>query len=67
MTTKGTTYLVSYEVIDTGKLDYAPGVGKVFLSEEYGSTFEDIRKMLAIPRGLKAENIYVKSLMEMPK
>lgn len=61
MTVKGLTYKVTYDVINT-ELDYASATGNVFLAEEYGTDFESIRKILAIPRGLKPENILVRSL-----
>lgn len=52
-----TQYVVSYRVVGTAK-PYAPATKVVNLHE--GSTdFSDIPKIVAIPRGLKPENIVI--------
>ena len=56
-------YLVSYDVIGTGDKKYSSAHGKVTITEGY-STFEDIRKIVAIPRGLKAENIDIQAIIK---
>jgi hypothetical protein len=53
-------YVVYFGVVGTD-VKYVDRTKQVSLKEGY-STFEDIRKILAIQLGLKAENIKVKSL-----
>jgi hypothetical protein len=53
-------YVVYFGVVGTD-VKYVDRTLAVSLKEGY-STFEDIRKILAIQLGLKAENIKVKSL-----
>jgi len=55
-----TTYMVHFEVI-APKFSREPRLKAVTISEGY-STFEDIRKILALPLGLKSENINVLAL-----
>jgi hypothetical protein len=64
--TTAITYMVFVEIVGTLK-PWKPRSVQVTIGPEYGSTFEDIRKVIAIPLGLKATNIQIKSLMEMPK
>jgi len=53
-------YVVYFGVVGTD-VKYVDRTKQVSLKEGY-STFEDIRKILAIQLGLKAENIKVNSL-----
>ena len=55
-------YSVFYEIEGTEK-KYKSRTTSVMITEGY-STFEDIRKILAIRLGLKPENIRVRTLVE---
>ncbi len=56
------TYIVSFTIINAPKFTVTDRVSSVKLTEGY-SDFEDIRKILSMPLGLKPENILVKAAM----
>jgi len=56
-------YSVTYTV-DAPKYSTEPTTGKVLIDPEFGTEFEDIRKILAISRGVQATQIRIHKVID---